>query len=342
MHFRLMLGITALACSLPFYGEADAQPAPDQGSSVEAMASIQEEPAPTKARKLNILIAAGRVSQEHDNENRTFRFHSNLLTTVLEDTGRFRVRVIEDFDAIGTEMLEGYDAVIISREGRDNYVEPAEGVGPRVDQALIQFVKDKGKGIVWFHSSSVQEEDWGWPDEYNKIRGGSVSADDGLRRAPTLDFIGQVDTTAHPITEGLLPEIFFTGDDFLVGARVFPGAKVLMTVNDDIEWYRRADWPNKATVPVPQGDITQLPNIGKPQPVAWINEYGRGRAFTIMPGHDVDTFRRLDYLVLLARGVEWAASGDVTLPRPDILGPNRFTPWPFFNGPDDHESRWGD
>ena len=342
MHVRILLWLTALACSLLFYGDAHAQYSPDQGSSVEVAAASQGEPSPTRLRKLNILIAAGRVSQEHDNENRTFRFHSHLLTTVLEDTGRFRVRNVEDFEAIGPEMLEGYDAVIISREGRDNYEEPAEGVGARVDQALIQFVKDKGKGIVWFHSSSVQEDDWGWPDEYNQIRGGRVSAEDGLRRAPTLDFIGHVDVAAHPITKDLSPEIFFTGDDFLSGARIFPGAKVLVTVHDDIEWYQRAGWPKNATVHVPQGDITKLPNIGTPQPVAWVNEYGRGRAFTILPGHDVDTFRRLDYLVLLARGVEWAASGDVTLPRPDILGPNRFKPWPYFNGPNDHESRWGD
>ncbi|WP_286277945.1 hypothetical protein [Naasia aerilata] len=45
---------------------------------------------------LNALILSGHMTREHDNEFRSFRAHNQWLTTLLEDTGRFRVRVTED------------------------------------------------------------------------------------------------------------------------------------------------------------------------------------------------------------------------------------------------------
>ena len=42
---------------------------------------------------LNVLILSGHMTREHDNEYRSFRLHNQWITTLLEDTGRFRVRV---------------------------------------------------------------------------------------------------------------------------------------------------------------------------------------------------------------------------------------------------------
>ena len=53
------------------------------------------------AGKIDVLLATGRVTVEHDNEFRSFRHHTSMLTTLLESTGRFRVRVLEEFRGIG-------------------------------------------------------------------------------------------------------------------------------------------------------------------------------------------------------------------------------------------------
>ena len=73
-----------------------------------------------------------------------------------------------------------------------------------------------------------------------------------------------------------------------------------------------------------------MPEINTVQPVAWTNEYGKGRSFIITIGHDIDTLRRMNYIVMFVRGCEWAASGNVTLPVPDRSGDNRFIPWPYY------------
>ena len=71
---------------------------------------------------------------------------------------------------------------------------------------------------------------------------------------------------------------------------------------------------------------------GSTAPGGWSYEYGKGRVYTTMLGHTWkdELNPNLDdvtFQALLARGVEWAATGKVTLP-PD-LG------WkPLFNGAD--------
>ncbi|MCR2762958.1 ThuA domain-containing protein [Microbacterium sp. zg.B48] len=67
--------------------------------------------------------------------------------------------------------------------------------------------------------------------------------------------------------------------------------------------------------------------IDKPR----INEYGAGRSFTITIGHDIDTFRRIEFIRMFPRGVEWAATGEVALEGPDRSGERRFLPRPYYN-----------
>jgi len=112
---------------------------------------------------LDVLILSGHMTREHDNEFRSFRAHNEWLTTLLEDTGRFRVRVVEDPRGLGAEIIDKYDVVIVVFEGRDGYHEKAVGFGVETDEALLKFVHDDGKGIVWFHGSAAQEDDWAIP-----------------------------------------------------------------------------------------------------------------------------------------------------------------------------------
>ena len=55
---------------------------------------------------LNVLILSGHMTREHDNEHRSFRLHNQWITTLLEDTGRFRVRVVEDPRGLGADVIE--------------------------------------------------------------------------------------------------------------------------------------------------------------------------------------------------------------------------------------------
>ena len=282
---------------------------------------------------LNVLILSGHMTREHDNEYRSFRQHNVWLTQLLEDTGRFKVRVIEDPRGLGAAIIDKYDVVIVIFEGRDGYFDKAVGFGEETDAALLRFVHDEGKGIVWFHGSAAQEDDWGYPEEYNVMRGAKLSQETSLRPRPWGE--AQLDTVEprHPITEGISARWTVTGDDILTGVEIYDGTQVLLTTFDDLESYEKAPvWPmSHYPVNIPEGDKARMFGVNTDQPLAWINEYGAGRSFTITIGHDIDTFRRIEFIRMFPRGVEWAATGEVTLQGPDRRGERRFLPWPYYN-----------
>lgn len=282
---------------------------------------------------LNALILSGHMTIEHDNQHRSFRTHNQWLTTLLEDTGRFRVRVVEDPRGLGAEIIDRYDVVIVVFEGRDGYHDRAVGFGPETDAALLRFVHDEGKGIVWFHGSAVQEDDWGYPEEYNVMRGAKLSVPTGIRPRPWGEALLRTSEPRHAITEGINDAWTVTGDDILVGVELYDGAQVLLTTFDDLESYENAPmWPmSHYPVAIPPEGIAALPGMNTDQPIAWINEYGAGRSFTITIGHDIDTFRRIEFIRMFPRGVEWAATGEISLSGPDRRGERRFLPWPYYN-----------
>ncbi|MFD5214277.1 ThuA domain-containing protein [Microbacterium sp. NPDC058345] len=282
---------------------------------------------------LNALILSGHMTREHDNEFRSFRKHNEWLTALLEDTGRFRVRVIEDPRGLGSDIIDKYDVVIVVFEGRDGFFDKAVGFGAETDAALLKFVHDDGKGIVWFHGSSVQEDDWGYPEEYNVMRGAKLSVGTGLRPRPWGEALLHTTEPRHEITEGISASWTVTGDDILMGVEMYEGAQVLLTVFDDLESYENAPvWPmTHYPVAIPEEGLSGMQGVNTHQPVAWINEYGAGRSFTITVGHDIDTFRRIEFIRMFPRGVEWAANGEISLTGPDRRGERRFLPWPYYN-----------
>ena len=87
---------------------------------------------------------------------------------------------------------------------------------------------------------------------------------------------------------------------------------------------------------------------GKEEPVLWTVNYGKGRVFHTTLGHDTGAMQASGFISSFARGVEWAATGKVTLPpkihldEPDkdalrvtlVIGGHDFAPslWRAFDG----------
>jgi type 1 glutamine amidotransferase len=62
-----------------------------------------------------------------------------------------------------------------------------------------------------------------------------------------------------------------------------------------------------------------IPGPGKDQPSLWTVDYGKGRVFADMLGHDVAAVSTATFVTTFTRGAEWAATGCVTLPIPPEL-----------------------
>ena len=191
-----------------------------------------------------------------------------------------------------------------------------------------------GKGIVWFHGSAAQEDDWGYPEEYNVMRGAKLSvAEPGCGLGPWGETLLQHGRAAASDHRRHQRDVDRHRRRHPHRSQLYDGAQVLLTAFDDLESYEKAPvWPmSHYPVAIPPEGIAPLPGMNTDQPIAWINEYGAGRSFTITIGHDIDTFRRSS-----SSGCSRAASSGrrrarSTLQGPDRRGERRFLPWPYYN-----------
>ncbi len=251
-------------------------------------------------RKLTALIVDG--MNNHD-----WAAGTRAIQSILEGSGRFTVAV-STFPA--KPDFSKYDVVINNFNGGHT----ADGTRwPHdVELALESYVK-AGGGLVIYHAANNAFLNW---PEYNQMiglgwrdkgfgqgiavgPGGTlvpVPKGEGLNpgHGPRHDFEIYVRDAAHPITSGL-PAHWSHPSEQLTHGQHGPaqGLEILTYAFSEISH---------------QGE-----------PMDWVKSYGRGRVYTTMLGHTWKdelnpNLDDLYFQALLARGVEWAATGKVTLP----------------------------
>ena len=247
-----------------------------------------QSPAPQPAR-LQALIITGQNTASHD-----WRATTPVLRKILEDTGRFDVRVTEEFRGAGAETLAPYDVVVV------NYYEsrkPALRWGERAEMAFENYVRG-GKGLVIYHFSLAAFEGW---TEYEKMSGGNWRPNNGHHSA-RHDFTVTVQDKESPILRGLPPAFPEANDELYANLKWQPAGSfhVLATALDDHALYK-------------QGEKQPLVGPSANEPMLWTVNYGSGRVFVTALGHDVEAMKNAGFMTTLARGTEWAATGNVTI-----------------------------
>lgn len=263
--------------------------------------SAQSKPAAVSA-KLQVLIITGQSTGAHD-----WRATTPVLKKALEDTGRFEVRVTEEFRGAGPETLAPYDAVVV------NYYDAAQPQllwGDRANNALLDFVRS-GKGLVLYHFSIAAFNGW---TEYEKMSGGNWRPGNGHHSA-RHDFSVDIKDANHPIMAGLKTPLLVQDDELYANLKWQPQSTyhVLATAYDDHSLYdeKASDARNKQPLSGP----------GINEPILWTTQFGSGRVFVTALGHDGATSAEQTFKVTFTRGAEWAATGKVTLPvPPEIAG----------------------
>lgn len=264
-------------------------------------------PVDPKEHRLQVLIISGQNSYEHD-----WTGVNNLLRKQLQSTGRFDVRVTEDFDDGTLAMLKRYDVVILNYSSRWNYADPQQHLwSPGAFKALYDYVA-QGGGLVAYHSSFT----WGREiPEYVKLVGATMQP--GIsRRSPPDSFMFELIDREHPITKGLrrfhwtFTEDMYTNMVFAPDARIH----VLATAYDDAAAYapERAGPKYPAEAYTPE-KLAAMKGINASHPQIWVQDYGKGRVFSMTLGHGPDTMMYDGVKTLMARGAEWAATGKVTI-----------------------------
>jgi len=263
------------------------------GAFLLGTATLAPAQAPQATARLQALIITGQNG--HD-----WRAAEPVLRKILEDSGRFEVRMIEEFRGGGPDTLAPYDVVIL------NYYEkkqPGLRWRERADTALTNYVRG-GKGLVVYHFSTAAFEGW---TEYEKMCAGNWRPNNGHHSA-RHDFKVDIKDSDHPITRGMKAAFPQPNDELYANLKWQPADSyhVLATAWDDHSLYQ-----GKARQPIP--------GPGLNQPMLWTVNYGSGRVFVTALGHDPDAMGSAGFISTLARGTEWAATGNVTIPLPAEL-----------------------
>ncbi len=267
-----------------------------------SLCAAAQTPAPVPDRfyfdegKIRVLILTGR-------NNHDWRATTPLLRRALEAAGRFDVRVTEEPAGIDEKTLRPYDVLV------SNYCGPRWG--PPAEEAVENFVRS-GKGLVVVHAASypfgdavvlgekmtrtgVYQAPWA---AWGEMTGAAWSEQEPRtghgRRHP---FRVEWADPQQPVAQGMAP--FLISDELYHNFRLKPGNRVLAEALDD---------------PSQNG-------TGKREPLIWTRSFGKGRVFHTALGHDVDAMLAPGFLASYARGVEWAATGEVRLPAQIDLDP---------------------
>jgi hypothetical protein len=262
---------------------------------------------------LSVLIIDG--INNHDWEAGT-----RAVKAILGSTGRFTVEVSttppreapkEAWISWRPEFSQ-YDAVLINFNG--GHKDDGIRWPPEIEQSLEKYVR-AGGGLIILHAANNAFLHWsaynemiglGWRDK--DFGPGLAVAQDGKvvkipqgsglnpGHGPRHDFQICVDTFDHPITRGL-PKCWLHPSEQLTHGQHGPatGLTILTYALSEISHQN--------------------------EPMDWVRRYGKGRIFTTMQGHTWKgepnpNLECVAFQTLLSRGVEWAASGHVTIPVP--------------------------
>ena len=222
---------------------------------------------------IRVLLISG-----HNNHN--WRETTPVLKAILEEGDRFEVVVDEAPQDLTAEKLNDFDVIVSNWNWWNAGQDP--GWSDDTREAYLAFIRD-GKGHVVVHAGSSSFYDW---DEYQKVGLASWKLGE-TGHGPRHDFPVQIVDTEHPITQGVEPFTIF--DELWERPGVQEQATVLAT----------GTLAYKEEEPAIQ------------HPVVLVDDYGEGRCYTLMLGHDARAMESDGFQTLLTRGVEWAATGAV-------------------------------
>ncbi len=236
----------------------------------------------TAAEPLRVLILSG--ANNHD-----WRSTTPELKQLLDTCPRFRVvGVLEDPAKITAELLSGCDVIASNWSAypaMSGHQWGAQGEGD-----FVEWIK-AGHGLVVFHAASATSQDW---PEFQHL----------------VQLTWGLDTTAHGAYHTLKVTLRDNTHPITRGMRDF-------WITDEL-WHNMVNLTGEEIHPLCEAfSEPDYGGTGKFEPVVVPSTLGQGRGLNIVLGHDVHAMKNIGWRTLMLRGLEWAATGDVTIPIPE-------------------------
>jgi type 1 glutamine amidotransferase len=224
------------------------------------------------SKPINIILLSGRNNHEW---HQTTPFLENMF----KQTGNFKTKITNQPDTLKFADFEKFDVVLSNWNSwpENDLRWPAE-----TEKALLDFIKNGG-GFVTFHSSTSVF--YNWP-EFQEISIGAWIMDTTSHGKPSETRI-EISNNEHPVTQGMKEfEIF---DELWINASKNNKFEVLGTATNE----------------------KLIKNRMTKQPAIMVAEYGEGRIFHTILGHDIKSMESKGFQSLMLHGTEWAATGKV-------------------------------
>ncbi len=234
------------------------------------------------AESLHVLIISG---QNNHNWEQT----TQQLETIFSENELFSFEVTLKPDTLKSDDFKHVDVVL---SNWNSWPENELRWPEKTENALIEYIKNGG-GFVTFHAASSAF--YNWPT-FKKISTGAwIMNKTSHGKNSTTEVL--ITNREHPITQRMTG--FFIFDELWIDAEENLDFKVLGTaINKKLQQEGKAS-----------------------QPAIMVGNYGKGRIFHTILGHDARAMRNAGFRLLLQRGTEWAATGNVTQPVVQELQP---------------------
>ncbi len=250
--------------------------------SAVVLASVSTVLADDPPRPIKLLIITGDNVGAHDWKSTT-----QALRDFLSAQGRVSVEATSTASKdLTDENLAKYDALLLNY--RDTDQGPPESRWSEANKAAFLKAVKGGKGLVVIHYSSAAFTKPNW-DEFEKATAGGWRSQ-GFH-GPAHVFTVKTTDAKHPISEGMPSSFTHAKDELYQNSVMVPGSIVLATAYSDPK--------------LPRG-------TGKDEAAVWVNQYGEGRVFNTVLGHDAAALNDPNVQAWIKRGVEWAATGKVS------------------------------
>jgi type 1 glutamine amidotransferase len=231
--------------------------------SALALAALTSLAAPPPGEPVRVLLVTGMDHPAHN-----WKKSTPAIRSLLEQGGKFRVKVTEDPAALASERLSDYDVVFVHFYNE----KPLRREKEALDN-LTRFVKGGG-GLVVLHLGCGAFPDW---PEYANLAGRIWDRKNS--HDPRGAFTVKMTETDHPITRGLRD--YVTDDELYICLTGERPVTVLATARSRL--------------------------TGKDHPMAFVFSFGKGRVFHTPLGHDARALQIPGTATLLRRGCAWAA-----------------------------------
>ena len=179
-------------------------------------------------------------------------------------------------------------------------------------QAEFESYVKNGGGFVSVHAADNSFPEW---EAYNKMIGIGGWGDRNEKDGPYL-YVDKNNQPKKDYSKGLAGK-HGKREPFLVTAfnTEHPVTKGLPTTwmhaTDECYAFLRGPAEN-VTILATAVSSKKAPELEQKEPVAMVIDYGKGRVFHTTLGHDSTSFECVGFITLLTRGIEWAATGEVT------------------------------